>query len=641
MSRIPLPPRLLLSALSGILLCQAAPHAQKESGDEHKEALQNKSYVETCDPSEQRQVEAALELLRDGKARAALTRLLPFLTEKGQYLQVRWTTRETRSLGSILDPLLRSLPPKTRAAFREGLEKPAREAIASASNSRPALRSILARFPGTESALTARKRLVDLLLESSEGLAASRQLPLLPPAMRAEREKVLRTLGRAARHGSTSPYDSGQRDGSSSELELGPVRKRPKRLVGPGSPDYVIPGLTGTAVGQTEKGNAFVAFQSPFGLHVVIAATSQRRFHPLLKLSGVLGAVVERPAPSAVGRRLYLAHGNPAQDPSYLRLRPDRRPLSGKILALEVQEDGELRKLWDWQPRRLGRDGKAHPVLLHPFALATATHVYALYSDSSDRLNTQVFLACLSKDGKLLWTRFLAQGAPLTRDIVELRQEDLGRGMHRPAAPILAGGYVIASTGLGVLCAVNPRNGRIVWTFRSARLSALGEREQPWDRGKLTRLRDSVVFAPSDGRYLYTLRLSPGADAIQARSPVAKRSLATLLTSSDARSSLYFLRRGLVEQGPVRLRFTRSSRDGERYDAPPIQSSERFLCASSGADRLLLASTGMLYMLDLTRDLFYESAFDMGRSGLGLVAGVAPTKDGWVLLAKRGILLWR
>lgn len=98
-------------------------------------------------------------------------------------------------------------------------------------------------------------------------------------------------------------------------------------------------------------------------------------------------------------------------------------------------------------------------------------------------------------DGALLWTRLLARGA-----LVEAAQDrpNLGlRVLPSPAAPLAASADRLAvATALGTLSLVDPLDGRVVLTLRTAR-ARRGEVSNP--RSRPVFAGDSLVWRPEDG----------------------------------------------------------------------------------------------------------------------------------------------
>ena len=638
--------RQLRTPLTSLATCLLAawPLAGRGLAQERRGALSNESFVETCEPPLQRRLDAGLEALRKGDAEAAITQLLVALRDDAPSPHLQYGDRETRRFHDVLESMLAAAPAELRGRFTAGLDKGAGEALARASLDPDALRRLLLKFPGTEAAAQARLRLCDRALERGQIAAAAYWLRELPLAQREPRARLVEELMRELNGPHPQPYGLGRQDGTAATLDCEPRSSAPVALAR-GPQPWLVPGRVGHVLGQDARGNAFAVAQTPLDAVLIRPGGGPARPLQLPALSGIRPGLAERPTPSLSGNILYVVHGT--GDADALRVARERlglrsARLGSALLAISLAKD-EPELLWKWSAELPPtEDSPETPTLaLHPHALALQGRVYVLFSSVGESLRRQVWAACLDSTGKVLWRSFLAQGAPVTRDLIESRQEELGSGRHVPAAPIFSDGMLVCSTGLGVVCGLDPLRGEMHWSFRTARVSALGTKQGPWHEGRLARAGEEIWFTPSDGTWLYRLRSRAGAGERLAAMPRPRRSMTRLLTMSDTLGLAALLRQGLVETAPVQIRSLPPERRGDREDAPPLQPGERFQTYAATSERLWLATQGSLYELDLGRDLFYSQLLELAPLRIGSIQAILPTAQGLLLVSQQGIALWR
>lgn len=139
------------------------------------------------------------------------------------------------------------------------------------------------------------------------------------------------------------------------------------------------------------------------------------------------------------------------------------------------------------------------------------------------RIETYV-CAFRARDGALLWSRFLARGA-LTESAQD--RANLGiRVLPSPAAPLALGAAGLAvETALGTLSLVDPLDGRLVWTLRTARARGV-ERSNP--RAAPAFDGERIVWRPADGPELAAFGPLASGDRVGASWSLASARLATL-----------------------------------------------------------------------------------------------------------------
>ncbi len=598
---------------------------------EKREAESNDSFVRLAAPAERRRLLHGLELLRAGDAEQALERLLPALVAAKAPPQLPWGTRETRAFDELLLDHLRAAKPATRQAFTGRLQKDAAAALGRAGADRRVLRAILAAFPATDAAIRARRRLVDFAIEEGDWVAAASWAARLPPDK--TRAATIHSLAEASLAGSPWPYTGGGVDGLPRPKVLAkPKLPQPTRigqwpLRGP----FLGP-LAGGVVGRDASGNELAVFQDPIGLLIVRGNGERPALErlDLARLTSKPPSLMQRAAhPCILGTRLFVVHGT-------TRGTGGAEAGGAELLCMERSKESEgFAIAWRWSPDL----AKAR---LFPAPLATERRCFVMFSVREDRLHQRVSVACVDRHGKSLWSRFVAKGSPITGEPLLFRQEAVQQAPLRPAPCVLAGGRLIVATGVGVLAALDPLDGKIVWTFKTARLKALGTTRSAWSRARLAATGGLVYATPSDSTWSYRLRLHPGLADVLDGLPTAKRNLAQFLGVVPRWNASYWMRMGLRETGPLRYLLARETGRPERYDAPPLQPDERLEVPPLLTERtLVIATNRTLYTLDLERDLYYERAFELTsprRAGFG----PAVPFDGGVLFASAaGPLLWR
>ncbi|MFQ5506024.1 MAG: hypothetical protein ACE5F1_14685 [Planctomycetota bacterium] len=627
-----------------LLSCCATLSLLSPQDPERRTALANRTHVPTASPAQVRRVQEGLRLLREGKGKDALNRIHLDLRSAAQ---VPWGPRETRQLHEILRDHLALASPGACRSFLADLEEEATRAMAHLALEKQALLRFLRDYPATSAAGMVRQMLVDQALERGDWVLASRHVDELEARRRKPRLGIITRLRDRSLHRSPWPYPSGTASGEAGiGAAVAPRSEKPVALGLWSSPvPSLQPALTRGVVGRGSDGEEIAVFQDPWHLYRVDSA--RNGFHPrmanLEALTSLPGGGAVRPSPSLLGEDLYIVHGGDG-GPFARRLfgAPDRakRPELFAFCCSKGDKPFELR--WRWSPPKKNDESSA-PWQLLPQAFATGRRIFALCTQEVDRVTTKVFAVCLSGRGRLLWSSYVAKGAPLSQELLEHRQEALRKGTHRPAPMILARGRLIVPTGLGILAALDPDDGAILWTFRYARLEALGTKDSPWEEGRLSSAGELLFFAPSDGSHFYRLRLDPGLADILVEPPMRKRSLARYFGYSRPEGANYFYRRGQRESGPLRILRDPDPARPRRHDATPVQPEESL---SSGAllttKSLLLATSHSIYWVDLAKDLFYEDVIELDtrRHPLGF-GPIVPFQEGVLIAGSVFPVLWR
>jgi len=635
---------MLALAASFLLVSPGAALAQDRES-ENRLAAANSSYVETAPPGRSRRILEGLSRLREGDARQAFQKLAPVLNSSSRDLSIPWGPRETRNFFTALSASLRACPEAARTEFLAPLEAEATKILRHTETDTASMRAFVVSYEGTKRAAEVRRMLVDRALERGDWLLAASQMARLPEPERKARSRLLARLRDAALGHSPWPYAHGTVSGRAGTGATHAPKNAPVQLPFWSDPKDPLSLLrrrvdnprTAGVVGRTRNGKPFAVFQDPFHLFRVFANGDGFRsdrvdLEALLKLGGGRAVL---PSPSLVGNRLFFVHGVSAPSLHATRSHPT-------LVALDVDgEPAKLRPAWTWSP-----DSTANPVLrkaeLLPYALATGRRVFVLLAEDIDRVTIQVSAACLSDRGKLLWVRRIAKGAVLTTDIIESRQEMVTRGRHRPAPMVFGGGRLIVATGVGVLAALDPIDGTMLWSFKTARLRSLGGTVSPWEQGVINVAGGTIQFTPSDGEHFYRLHVDPGLGDLLVEVPTPKRSLVRFLGVAPARGAAYFFRRGLMEAGPLRVLLDPGPDSSPRYDAPPMQSGEKLTSTPLLTETsLVIATNKSLYWLDLAKDLFYEGVIPLRYDGRTAIGPAVPFMDGVLLAGTLRPILWR
>lgn len=147
----------------------------------------------------------------------------------------------------------------------------------------------------------------------------------------------------------------------------------------------------------------------------------------------------------------------------------------------------------------------AAPVLGSDATYAAASAFKGLFSS---------FAVALSPDdGKPLWRAFLCSG--------QQEMNYFGRPLREsiPSPPALAAGRLVVSTNLGVVAAVDPRDGRILWLFQydqvpqenqEMRMFDIKPRLSGWVVQPPAALGGLLVVTPTDSPFLYALDAATG-----------------------------------------------------------------------------------------------------------------------------------
>ncbi|MEZ5988336.1 MAG: hypothetical protein R3F30_04300 [Planctomycetota bacterium] len=606
---------------------------------EHARALANETWVPTADPILTRRIQAGLDRLDEGKGRQAMIELLPVLAEPDREVAIAYGARETRSFWHLLDRRLAEATPSLRAAFAEGLEVEAGRVLELLPMRPRALRSFCRRYPGTDAAASARRKLALLMLEQGDRAGLGECLLGLGRDAELEAARDRLRAAEAARH--PWPQVRGGPDGLPAQVTVAwPERPAPRLAAELEGRWSLLGPYARGVVGRHPTLGEFALFQDPVQVALVFAspAAGKARCIELEPLCGLPPGEPEPPEPALAGDRAFVVHGDAEEGTALL------------ALTITPGPPAVLAPAWTWKPTELPTgEGQSPRARLRPRVLASGGRVWVTLVDVQDRLSAVVKLCCLAADGdgaggpRLLWSTLLAKGAPLSSDIVTSRQEEVRAKAVQPAAPILHRGLVLADTGLGVLVAVGAASGEQLWSFRSARLQNSGQ--EGWLEARVEAHGDEVLYAPGDGDHLYRLSVGGGTGELLRQEPCPKRSLSRLL--GVAGDAAYFLRGEampgevpLQDIRPVRLRL---DRDLERFDAPPLEPDQRPDGGPllTGHD-LLLSTARRLYHLDLDRDLAYAHVIELPSAHpLGLAGPVLPFAGGLLLGSSAGPLTLR
>ena len=576
-------------------------------------AARNGSFVPSAEPALQRRLLAGLEELRKGDVSKAVELLLPQLSALGDSPQLAWSERETRDFELLLAQHIARLDAKAKSALAKSFEKDASAALANAGLDEGVLARIAQRFPGTASAQRARRMLADLAIERGDWVAAAGRVAWLGDAERKRRASALATLERHAFEGSEWPLPAGGFDGlPCATIATRPRAELPKRLCEWQTTRPWESADAAGVVGRNREGQRVAVWQDPRHLLTLVdsdAAPSQ--VQSLRKISGRPPALARRCGPCMLGARLFVVHGGRGT----IGEEHEDVPEGGaELLAFEVvASKPELR--WRYKPEGAKALGKR--AVVQPFVVACGSRVFVLAVERQDRLNYNVSLLALDdlgKSARLRWTRRLASGAALTAGLLTHRQESLRAGRVRPASMVLASGRLFVETGLGVVCCVEAESGRVLWTFKTARLPALGGSDEPWREARICATPEHVHIAPSDAVFSYSLHRRPGLADRLAALPEHKRSRTRFFGIAPKHGASYWLREGLQERAPMRLLLATDKNRPARYDAPPLQFGEELHAAALLTEhRVVVCSDRSVYWIDLGKDLFYEQLCPLER----------------------------
>jgi len=615
--------RLLLPLLLGALLPSGTPASPRPQSpdNESREAGTNRSFViRRVDRSRLRKLEKGVDALLEGEAEKARRIFAPLLLPAWAAAQVDFGRRETRDLGTLIRDLVASWPEARRRTFLEAWEKEARTALTWAGSDPRVLAGIPSTWPGTEVSKRALRRLAALRAERGELEEAAgilRALGLPPPSTRPS--GILKT---------PMPLPGRDLAGTAPGAPKTPPSGPPRALsLWPGNR---VLRSSSAVLGRGPEGRILFLLSPTHLLTADLGPDGTLRRPSFVDLRVDLrGPSGESPVlPAASGDRVAFVFGTG----------PGRSGSAAPLLALyRRHEDGRPRRVWTWRPDRGVPLGGP---------LLAGDRCFVRTVRFEDKLNAVLSLTCLARNGRPLWSRDLCQGAPLGSDLIESRQEELGPGRLRPAPMAFADGDLFVPTGLGLLFRLDARTGEVRWSFRTARLERLGGKRTPWRRPFLAVGEDDLCFAPSDSDWFYRLRRNPGRKGLLLDPPLPRRSLRSFLGRVRGSGRVYFLREGWLEAGPVRLRLRPEGGappKRPRYDAPPFQSGEtlpeRFLLTEGS---LVLVNDRSLYWLDLSKDLYYERALELGAAAPELQGPILPLEGGGVLIAgPRRPWIWR
>ena len=232
-----------------------------------------------------------------------------------------------------------------------------------------------------------------------------------------------------------------------------------------------------------------------------------------------------------------------------------------------------------------------------PVVCGTAVIVQArVYADA-----TQAWLLAFDVlDGRLLWSRFLAQGYDLTPE-----RGRLGTSVRLAAQPLAAWrGRAFAGTHLGAGALVDAVDGRLVWSLLSRRRAWT---DDGWDGARPSLVPGEppgLLWAPADSDRLYALAL----DAADAATPLAAVTLAPPVEIGEAEILLGGSPAAIVvagRAGAARTVARLSPADGGRVEALYLGPEERFEGTGVVSDtRVIVASDRGVYLFDRTRELY-------------------------------------
>ncbi|HHI80538.1 MAG TPA: hypothetical protein ENK02_11215 [Planctomycetes bacterium] len=604
---------------------------------ESQRAQRNRSQVLLADQRLSRRLGAALLLASQGKWTQARPKLLPALVPGHPRIQISWGRRETRDFHLLLARILEAAPPHAKRAWSRNLEKEALQRLARIPRKPRALRAFALAFVGTKASRAALLQALDLALEKgdllqAETLAADLRLPPNHPQRLALQQLARWSLPvpawpspPGAPNGNPPPTPQpqgtpirgprslGSWPGGSLSVQLGLMGPGPR-----GSSRYLF--LGGAKLGVVDLAVA----SDPKESHEDESTKAPQARLQLLALPGSLppegdaGLLLSQKGISSLLTILQ---------PTTAFLQKTRP----RLFALRLPSEGAktLEVQWSYAPPRTQLTGSL---------LATRGRIFFLSSKQLDPVTIQLSAHCLDAGGKLLWSRDLVRGAPLTKDLAEHRQEGLRGRFFRPERPILDQGRLYIGTGLGMTFCLDPLDGTPLWSFRYARLPSLGDREEPWERGSIAG-GSRIWHCPSDSNFLYLLRKDPGMESVLQRLPLPKGSLRFFLGSLGDRA--YFLRRDWLEMGPVRLSFPEKPAPHPRYDAPPIQPGERLLFPPVlTGSYLLQVSDKTLYLNEIARDLYYTKVLPVEREWGPYLGLALPTPAGFLLAGPKGPSVW-
>ena len=595
---------------------------------ENQRAQRNRSQALLRDQRLSRKLGAALLLASQGKWSEARPKLLPALIPGHPRIQVPWGRRETRDFHLLLRRILAKAPATAREAWTRNLENEASRRLLRVQKDIRKLRGFARAFEGTKAARAARFQALDLALEqgkllSAETLAADLALPPQSPF-----QAAIRTLATRVLPSATWPSPPGLPNGTPPDLSPKGTPIHPPKPLGawPGGPILARLALAGPRPG----GGLRYFFLGSHKLGLVERAKGVHRIRSL-DLPGLFPPDSDaglQTGPKAAGSKGTATSLLVILQAQATFLLPSTK---SKLYALTIpaKQDGTLKTQWSFSPKGAQLVGRL---------LAARGRVFVLSSKKLDPVTIQLSVHCLGSKGEVLWSRDLLRGAPLTKELAEHRQESLRGGFFRPSRPILDQGRLYIGTGLGLTFCLDPLDGSPLWSFRYARLPALGDREEPWKRGGIAG-GTRIWHCPTDSNFLYLLRKDPGPKSLLQRPPLPKGSLRFFLGPLGNR--VYFYRKDWLEMGPVRLSFPPQPSPYPRYDAPPIQPGEQLIIPPLLTRTFLLQlSNKTLYLNEIRRDLFYTKALPIDPDLAPYLGPALPTPSGFLFGGPQGPSLW-
>ncbi len=217
------------------------------------------------------------------------------------------------------------------------------------------------------------------------------------------------------------------------------------------------------------------------------------------------------------------------------------------------------------------------------------------------------FLLCFETEkGEMLWKRFLCKSAPLRKESDRLLRTRLpsipGTG------PLFVEGSLIYLTNLGVLVAVDPIEGRTVWSWKYARNEGEEASEFP---ASLQNQDSNLRFTPADSRWLYSLNLAPQRNpknsSLPSQSEVPKRLENKQFWVGNVRNRNFFW------DDNQNFLFSPSSKHDATFRSVALSPQENALDWQLCPDQLYLLSSHALYNFDLNRELLLQNRTEFSR----------------------------
>lgn len=499
---------------------------------------------------------------------------------------------------------------------------------------------LVARHPGTETAFRAALRACDLALERGAVSAATtwssraeRALARLEPSAEARSALALRIGELAAWTRDSAPLTEAWRSAQSLVPDgtlvfpraAGRRIARPDPALGAGVRNGIVFLDDRRAVVQTPSELLFLDMRRAglpeLAWRIELAASlpsdlAVRESSPL-EDRGPPGWPL---LPASDGRRVFVVAGRSPRDPE------SEGECGNALLAFEAPEDapsslglprdlasgGRPRLVWAIAgATRLAADGSrreesALADLKHaefqpgPCCASGVLFVQARTYAGEVRAHLLAFSA---EDGRLLWRRFIAQGADVFEDRGKLGQGDAPRLSGAPLTQ--SGGRLFVSTNLGVVAAIDAIDGLPIWSLRTRRRTSAID---GWDGGPARSVESSqgasIVVAPFDSDVLYRIRAVWTAEPMDGRAsvfsaPPLHLGESAFLVDADAAQAVVLTG---AEAGTTLMSL---GSDGARVLALPLGPREHFTGAGLVSEaRVLAASDRGLFLFDRSRELY-------------------------------------